>query len=189
MSDFSSLEFMVFDLENPISTELFEDFYDIMVSSFPKEERRTKQGFLSLVKTSERYKIYALSDGEKLVAFFSVWEFDNFTFGDHFAVCEAMRNKGIGAELLKKLLSDCRLPFILEAELPDCEIARRRQGFYVRNGFKVNPFPYLLPPMQEGCKPVPMHVLSYPKFLVKSEFKAIKETLYKEVYNTKTAAF
>ena len=184
----SQLIFKSFNLKNPISQALFEDFYAIMEASFPKEERRTKEGFSELTETSERYKIYALLDGEKLVAFFSVWEFESFTFGDHFAVSERLRNKGIGAELLKKILSDCRLPFILEAELPDCEIAMRRQGFYTRNGFKINHFSYLLPPMQEGCKAIPMHILSYPENLSESEFKNIKETLYKEVYNVKTAA-
>ena len=188
MSNFSRLEFKAFDLKNPITSALFEDFYDIMVSSFPKGERRTREGFLSLVEGSEKYRIYELLDGEKLVAFFSVWEFESFAFGDHFAVSERLRNKGIGAELLKKILSDCRLPFILEAELPDCEIARRRQGFYTRNGFKINHFSYLLPPMQEGCKAIPMHILSYPEPQSESEFKNIKETLYKEVYNVKTAA-
>ena len=188
MSDLSRLKFKVFDIKNPISTKLFEDFYAIMKDSFPKEERRTKKDFLSLVKSSEKYKIYAFLDGEKLIAFFSIWEFEGFTFGDHFAVCKELRNKGFGANLLKKVLSHSRLPFVLEAELPDCEIAARRLGFYTRNGFKVNDFPYLLPPMQKGCKAVPMHILSYPESISEGEFKAIKETLYKEVYNVKTAA-
>ncbi len=188
MNSLSQLEFRVFDLKKPISSELFEDFYDIMTSSFPKEERRTREGFLELIKSSEKYRIYALLDGEKLVAFFSIWELEGFTFGDHFAVSENLRNKGLGAELLKKVLQNSQLPFILEAELPDCEIAQRRQDFYTRNGFKINHFPYLLPPMQEGCQAIPMHILSYPESLSESEFKTVKETLYKEVYNTKTAA-
>lgn len=188
MNSFSQLEFKAFDLKNPISSALFEDFYAIMENSFPKEERRTREGFLSLVSSNQRYGIYALLDGEKLVAFFSVWELCGFTFGDHFAVSESLRNKGLGSEFLKKVLSSSRLPFILEAELPETEIAARRLGFYKRNGFKENPFPYLLPPMQEGCEATPMHILSYPESISESEFRKIKETLYKEVYNVKTAA-
>lgn len=188
MSDFSEFEFKAFGYKNPVPMALFKDFYSIMESSFPKEERRTKEGFLSLIKSCEKYKIYALLESEKLVAFFSVWEFKSFTFGDHFAVCERLRNKGIGAELLKKVLTSCRFPFILEAELPETEIAARRLNFYTRNGFKVNTFPYLLPPMQEGCEATPMLILSYPHSLCENEFKKIKETLYQDVYNIKTAA-
>lgn len=184
----TQFEFKVFDIKNPLSSALFEDFYTIMVSSFPKEERRTKEGFLELTKTSEKYKIYALLDGKHLVALLTVWEFESFVFIDHFAVSNELRNKGIGAGFLQKVLLQGNLPFILETELPESEIAARRLGFYKRNGFVENPFSYLLPPMQEGCDAVPMRILSYPESLSESDFKNIKETLYKEVYNTKTAA-
>lgn len=188
MNNLSQFEFKAFDLKNPISSELFEDFHDIMVSSFPKEERRTKEEFLKLTEKCEKYKIYALLDSEKLVAFLTVWEFKTFAFVDHFAVGPSLRNKGIGADFLSKVLTQSSLPFILEAELPDCELAQRRLNFYKRNGFMENSFPYLLPPMQEGCEAVPMRILSYPEPLTESEFKNVKETLYKEVYNAKTAA-
>lgn len=188
VNSLSQFEFKAFNLKNPIPNALFEDFYAITEASFPKEERRTKEEFLRLAQFSEKYKIYSLLDGEHLVAFLTVWQFESFMFIDHFAVSATLRNKGIGAEFLKTVLSQSRLPFILEAELPETEIATRRLNFYKRNGFKENPFPYLLPPMQEGCEATAMHVLSYPKLLTESEFKNIKEILYREVYNAKTAA-
>ena len=159
-----------------------------METSFPKEERRTKEGFLSLARSNEKYKIYALLNGERLFAFFSVWEFESFIFGDHFAVSPALRNKGIGGDFLRKILSASPLPFILEAELPESEIAKRRLDFYKRNGFFENNYPYMLPPMQDGCEATPMHILSHPKSISESEFNAIREILYKVVYNIKTSA-
>ena len=104
MNSLSKFEFKAFDLKNPISSELFRDFYDIMVSSFPKEERRTREEFLKLTEKCEKYKIYALLDSEKLVAFLTVWEFKTFAFIDHFAVSPSLRNKGIGADFLSKVL-------------------------------------------------------------------------------------
>ena len=189
MDRISEFEFRIFDLKNPLSPELFEDFYSIMEGSFPKEERRSRQGFLELISSCEKYRIFSLLEGGRLIAFFTIWDFSDFSFGDHFAVLESIRNKGIGAKLLEKVFSLSKLPFVLEAELPDTKIAEHRLNFYGRNGFKINEFPYLLPPMQEGCEAVPMRILSYPESLSESEFNSIKKTLYKEVYNVKTSAF
>ena len=188
MNRISEFKFKIFDLKNPLSPELFEDFYEIMKASFPKEERRSRQGFLELISSCEKYKIFSLLEDGRLIAFFTVWDFANFSFGDHFAVSENFRNKGIGGELLEKVLSTSHHPFILEAELPESEIAERRLNFYKRNGFKINGFPYLLPPMQEGCEAVPMRILSYPESLSEGKFNLIKETLYNRVYNVKTSA-
>lgn len=183
----NKLDFRIFDIKNPISKSNFEQFYALMESSFPKEERRSRKGFEELIKCSENYKIYCLFKGSELTSFFTVWEFEDFRFGDHFAVSPQMRNSGIGTFFLQKLLSQSSLPFILEAELPEEEMAVRRLNFYERNGFKKNDFPYMLPAMQEGCEAIAMNILSFPEKLSQSEFNRIKDTLYLKVYNVKTA--
>lgn len=173
----------IFDINNPISDSVFSDFFALMESAFPKEERRTRKAFYELCKSCPYYKIYSLFSGESLIAFFTVWEFSTFRFGDHFAVIGKARNGGIGSRLLSQILAESELPFILEVEPAENEIAGRRINFYLRNGFVKNDFPYLLPPMQEGCKAIPMHILSYPKALSLCEFTQMRDTLYKTVYN------
>ncbi len=183
----SDLALRIFDIRNPILKNDFEQFYALMKSSFPKEERRSCAEFKALAKSSAYYKIYSLFKEGSLIAFFTVWEFTGFRFGDHFAVAPQIRNSGIGSMLLSQILNESSRPFILEVELPENEMAARRLNFYLRNGFKLNNFPYLLPPMQEGCKPLPMHILSYPEKLSENEFKNVRDMLYKIVYNGKAA--
>ncbi len=71
----------------------------------------------------------------------------------------------------------------LEAELPADDLARRRIGFYKRNGFVVNGYDYVQPPYEEGKSSIPMKILSYGRPLKEDEFNKIKLLIYKEVYN------
>ena len=173
----------IFSSENRINKAQFEEFYSLMKASFPKSERRTKKAFKELCESEDRYKIYALFKENSLCAFLTVWEFEDFTFGDHFAVSPALRSGGIGTKMLSKLKENCHLPFIIEVELPETEIARRRIGFYERNGLRLCDFDYILPAMQKGCESVPMKIMAYPAALTQKEFEPIKEELYKIVYN------
>ncbi len=173
----------IFDIDSPISEKEFLQFISLMEEAFPKEERRTREAFYELCRGCSNYKIHSFFDDEKLVAFFTLWEFESFRFGDHFAVASSERSKGIGAHLLSKVLYQSPLPFILEVEPDTNEIAARRINFYLRNGFVKNDFPYLLPPMQEGCDAIPMYIMSYPKALSECDFVKMRDTLYKNVYN------
>ena len=173
----------IFSIKNPINDLFFEQFYSLMEVSFPESERRSKKAFRELTKHSPYYKIISLFEDEELIAFFTVWEFEDFTFGDHFAVLPKCRNRGIGAELLSEVKKSCTAPLIIEAEPSDDGIATRRLNFYFRNGFFEGDFDYLLPPMQEDFAPLPMRILSYPEKLSQSEFENYKNVIYKTVYN------
>ncbi len=178
----SEFELKIFSTENRISESEFEEFYSLMKLSFPKSERRTKAAFKKLCNGEERYKIYALFSKNHLCAFLTVWEFENFTFGDHFAVLPTLRGGGIGSKMLASLKENCTLPFIIEVELPEDEMARRRIGFYERSGLVLCDFDYMLPAMQKGCESLPMRIMAYPAPLSEKEFEPIKNQIYKTVY-------
>ncbi|MBQ8338493.1 MAG: GNAT family N-acetyltransferase [Oscillospiraceae bacterium] len=179
----NEFELKIFSTENKISNSEFEEFYSLMKAAFPKSERRTKKAFRELCERERRYKIYALFSENTLCAFLTVWEFDGFTFGDHFAVLPTLRGGGIGSKMLAELKKQCTLPFIIEVELPEDEMARRRIGFYERNDLKLCGFDYILPAMQKGCDSLPMRIMAYPTPLTEKEFEPIKKQIYKTVYN------
>lgn len=177
-----SLELKIFSMQNPISAEDFEKFYALLEASFPQGELRTKSAFRELCERSRFYKIFTLFKGSELIALFTVWEFEDFSFGDHFAVSPSARCGGIGTQLLTEVTKNCLSPFVLEVELPEDELSMRRLNFYLRNGFNKNPQEYMLPPMQEGFEAIPMNILSYPTLIDESDFDKTKDVIYKEVY-------
>ena len=63
-------------------------------------------------------------------------------------------------------------PVVLEIDPPVDEIARRRQGFYQRCGFAVNPYPHVHPPYRPEYPGHELVVLSSPRALTPAEYGA-----------------
>ncbi len=160
----------------------FDSVFDLMSSSFPKDEMRSREKqFLLLDK--EEYQLWGVKDGNLLCGFFALWEFSDFIYIEHFAVAEHMRCSGFGGKMLDLLCSTAKKQIILESELPENELAARRINFYIRHGFYKNGYPYIQPPMEEGRSPIPLCIMSFNGEIDKARFENIKSTLYKKVYN------
>ena len=155
----------------------FSKLYSLLEESFPPDEYRPYEEQAALLK-DRRYRLYTNLERTVLL---SLWHFPDFTFIEHFAVSPHLRNQGLGRQILSEVLTSRFGPVILEAELPDTELAQRRLRFYQRNGFFVNPFPYLQPAYAPDRKPVPMHILSTEP-LTQEAFENVKRTLYSQVY-------
>lgn len=165
----------------------FLHVWEIMESSFPVTERRTRAGQEALLE-KPCYQLYGYRKKAVIAAFFGVWKFEKFVFVEHFAVAEGERNGGIGAGLLQELVQQQKLPVVLEVELPKEELSRRRIRFYERNGFVLNDYAYMQPPLQEGEKELPLLLMSYPRAVSQEQFAEIRETLYREVYNVSVSS-
>lgn len=155
----------------------FPRLYSLLEESFPPDEYRPYEEQAALLKDG-RYRLYTNLERTVLL---SLWHFPDFTFIEHFAVSPHLRNQGLGRQILSEVLTSRSGPVILEAELPDTELAQRRLRFYQRNGFFVNPFPYLQPAYAPGRNSVPMQILSTEP-LTRKAFEDAKRTLYSQVY-------
>lgn len=161
----------------------FDKVYSIMEESFPIDERRTYEEQKALLD-NELYNIYVLYDNENdnIKAFIAIWSFDDFAFVEHLAVSSLYRNGGIGALILqevKKLLSSM---ICLEVELPEEEMARRRIGFYERNGFYYNDYEYMQPAISKDRNEIPLRIMTTGGKVIEDRFNEIKSILYKNVY-------
>ncbi len=163
-----------------LDTENFDLVYKIFEESFPPDEMRSYSGQKSLLQ-KDFYKIYVLQDVE-IKAFIAIYELGEITFIEHFAVSSACRNQGLGAKILKEIMGDKTKIYCLEVEPPLTEIAKRRIGFYRRNGFFYNDFYYVQPSLGEGRNPIELKIMSSGKELCENEFRLIKELIYKKVY-------
>lgn len=154
----------------------FPEIYRIMQASFSDDEYRPYDEQLALFEEPE-YRIYYMPAG-----FLAVWEFESFIYIEHFAVDPALRNSGTGSAMLKELVKQYQKLICLEVELPEDELTRRRIGFYERNGFVFNEYPYIQPPISKGKSPVPLRIMTYGEAITRETFEAIKNVLYRSVY-------
>lgn len=154
----------------------FPEIYRIMQASFSDDEYRPYDEQLALFEEPE-YRIYYMPAG-----FLAVWEFESFIYIEHFAVDPALRNSGTGSAMLQELVKQYQKLICLEVELPEDELTRRRIGFYERNGFVFNEYPYIQPPISKGKSPVPLRIMTYKSEITREEFQKMKEILYRRVY-------
>ena len=167
-----------------IGREDFDTIFEIMEKSFPDDEYREYEEQRALFSIPE-YSVYVVDEragNGSVKAFSAVWEFDEFMYIEHLAVNPDSRNGGIGASILRALQNMSDKPICLEVEFPENELARRRIGFYSRNGFALNNYPYIQPPMSAGKNPVPLLIMTTGGEICEDEFINIMDSLYKIVY-------
>ena len=161
----------------------FEQIFEIMENSFPLEEFRTKEEQFSLF-LNKNYKIYGYLEEDKLLSFAAIWELDDITFIEHLATNPKHRGRGIGKEILLKIIAESNGIVCLEVEPPIDNITRRRISFYERCGMHMNDYPYMQPSISEGRDPVPLFIMTSKGKIDKEKFLNIQNILYKEVYRT-----
>ena len=172
----------VFDSEKKLSEDLFSQYYQLIELSFPKCEHWSFAKHLEEFDDIRFHSVCYCPDGIK--GFINYWELDGFVYIEHFAVSPELRGLGIGSGLMSELrrtVGDRIL--VLEAEPPsDSTIAARRIAFYQRLGFVLNEYDYLQPAMAEDESEVPLVIMSSPKVLSHSEYRVIRDILYREIY-------
>ena len=173
-------------LERIVSSESeqFNEVWQIYEMSFPADERRNLQQQTELLKHNQ-YQFFAAYDGDKIVGLLATWKFDDFLFMEHFAVREELRNSGTGTKIMKEFLGNVTLA-VGEVERPETEMARRRIGFWERQGFKLNRYDYTQPWYSKEKQLVPMFIISYPREISEDEFSSIREKVHKTVYGLET---
>ena len=168
---------------NRLERGQFDSIYEIMEKSFPIDEHRPYEEQKALFCHPE-YEIYTFhqEDTGKIQGFLAVWEFHEIVFIEHFAVDSSCRNLGLGSKMLDSLKVITGKRLCLEVEPPEDELTKRRVGFYKRNGFFLNEYPYVQPALSAGQREVPLLIMTTEGNVLKEEFEYIKELLYKKVY-------
>lgn len=172
----------VYNIENPMPREYFARLYEIMVYSFPDDERRDlEEQFGEFQKP--RFRSLVNEENGGIAGFMNYWQLDGFVYLEHFAVARELRGHGMGAALMDELCRRTGCPIILEAEPPELsEAAVRRIAFYERLGFHLNAHEYYQPPYRKGGEPVRLMIMSKPSPLSAGEFLTVRDTLYRDAY-------
>jgi GNAT superfamily N-acetyltransferase len=182
------MEFTRLDAQN-IETDLFRQYIDIYVQSFPPDERREPEQLKQIIRTKNNFFPYGLEENGEIISLINLWEFQELdaTFGEYFATREDLRNRKIGTFILEHALSKLLTTNYLvgEAEPPDTEITKRRLSYYKRFGINDSGFYYIQPPYDKTKSPLELLFIYYSKLgknMSYAEYKKIRDIIYREVY-------
>ena len=164
-----------------ITEDTFDEIFPLLEEAFPETELRIKEDQKKLLQ-EERYLLYGVRKDGDFAAVFATWEIDDFLYIEHFAVKKELRNNGYGGQFLDAFLKEKGKPMVLEVELPQDELTRRRIGFYERHGLVYNTYPYLQPPLREGNELLPLRFMTYPEKTDEKTFERYKKQMYRIVY-------
>ena len=121
------------------------DIEPLFISAFPREERPPVDYFFSSFDNNKINNLYGFYDKNDFIGFSSVIIYKDICYIFFLAVEEEYRNQGYGTKILnelKKLYKDYILLLCyeyLDKEHPEYEIRKKREQFYLKNGFKKNP--------------------------------------------------
>ncbi|MDH6355421.1 ribosomal protein S18 acetylase RimI-like enzyme [Dysgonomonas sp. PH5-45] len=161
------------------------DFVErLYIESFPNNERRPVKEFLRLMEKEKDFVVLLVvnNDGEH-IGFLTCWNFETFVFGEHFAVSAEFRDEGFGGKALNAFIKKAGKPIVIEVELPETDIAKRRIGFYMRHNFNLWDVEYAQPPYMKGGEPVPMRLMTYGDINLNKDFEYIKQAINEKVYS------
>lgn len=164
-----------------ITEKTFDEIFPLLEEAFPVTELRIKADQRNLLQ-EEKYYLYGVRKNGEFAAVFATWEIDDFLYIEHFAVKKEYRNGGYGGNLLDTLLEEKGRPMVLEVEVPEDEMTRRRIRFYERHGLVYNDYPYLQPPMRKGQEMLPLRFMTKPAAIDEKTYERYRTQIYKFVY-------
>jgi len=200
------MEFIKINKDN-LKSDSFKSAFKVYEKSFPSDERRDLEDLKKVIREGNKdYNFFSIEDYTKLfeplyvkenMGMIDFWIFPevNASYGEHVAIRQNTRNRGIGTVVINKFLTELTPTeyTVIEAEKPEIQetdemhrIALRRLGLYDRIGFVLSDFFYIQPPYSEGKQPVPLNILYHSKSgkkLSYSEFEAVRDRIYASVYN------
>ena len=168
-----------------ITLSEFNDVFKIMDNSFPNTEMRTYEEQKNLINNDIYSIIVKKNNNNKIIGFICYWNITEFIYIEHFAIDEKERGNNIGGNMIKDFCKNQKKIIILEVEHPINNNSIRRIEFYKRNGFFLNDYEYLQPPLREGNDFLPLKIMSSKRTINNNEFIKLKNDLYTKVYKYK----
>ncbi|MCM1312453.1 MAG: GNAT family N-acetyltransferase [Bacteroides sp.] len=163
-------------------TLLYRFMEELIIKSFPPEEYRKLSDLRMFTDEKRLFHNNVVLDGDNAIGIITYWHFGTFCYVEHFAIHPAYRNNGYGSSVLDCLCRTLNMPVVLEVEMPENEMSRRRIEFYRRNGFELWNEEYFQPPYKSGDSFLPMRIMAYGSLSAETDFQHICHSIHKEVY-------
>lgn len=162
-------------------TDLLHGVWDIYLESFPLTERRSFENIQACMQ-GEHCKVVAYHMDGVVIGFLIFWEYEEFIYIEFFATNPQMRNSGNGSFILRDFVEEHgSKPLILEIDEMSDDISKRRCGFYMREGFVLNPFVHRPPAYNDPNVNLDMHIMTFRNEITEEQYKDFNHLLIHEI--------
>ena len=142
-----------------INREELPELMNLLNRVFDEHEIRTDEDIIRFYERG-RMKAYGYRVKGKLTAGALGYETEDFFLLENLAADPAVRGRGYGGMIMEGLKEEFP-SLILEVEVPEDAVAKRRVHFYEKHGLELSEQPYVMPPLQKGNLPTPYCLMSY----------------------------
>lgn len=156
----------------------YREFETLYAKSFPVFEQRTQEQQAAAFAFSQYHLDLYYEDGI-FIGFIAYWQFERYSYVEHFAVHDMHRGHGYGAQLLNRFVDGQARQVVLEIDPIIDEISVARWRFYERCGFSQNSDPHVHPPYRDGYVGHSLIVLSSGGILGSKVY----ESFYRDLIN------
>ena len=163
------------DLNDPRAARSLAEYQH----SFPRHEQRPPASQAAIMADGD-YQFLLIQKGQETVGTILLWETADFIYVEHLYIYAACRGRDYGSRTLAALARRKKV-IILEIAPPEDPVALRRQQFYIRNGFVVNPSPHIHPPYRPEYSGHPLVVMTAPRAISPAEYAAFADYLRRRV--------
>ncbi len=162
--------------------KFFDNAWALYEHSFPKDERRPIESQAKIMG-HKNYHFEIFIKNREFLGLLFWWGFDELRYLEHFATMPVLRGKGVGKKVLDDFMNMDARPILLEVEMPEDEISRRRIGFYERLGFILHPDIYNPPSFHPDDPPPDMNLMSYPDPISEADVRGFVEEHHRDIYS------
>ncbi|WP_010169086.1 GNAT family N-acetyltransferase [Candidatus Epulonipiscium viviparus] len=126
----------------------YDQGYSLYLENFPPEQSRAP-ATQKFVLNDEKYHYDIILVDDVFSGIIMYWEYDEYIYIEHFAICKDKRGAGLGTQTLALIQNKGKL-VILEIDPPIDAYAKSRQKFYERSGFVLTKFEHNPPAYRFG---------------------------------------
>lgn len=154
---------------------------NLLETAFPKEERRDMELQRRNCRENKRFHPMLIREGEVRIGLLNYWQLGDIAYIEHFATSPNLRGQGFGKMALEEM-TRLSARIVLEVEVPNNDISRRRIGFYQRCGFSLCDLSYQQPPYREGDGWLPMLLMFRGVNNMDDVFAQTRDEIHRIVY-------
>lgn len=148
---------------------LYSSFLELYSISFPIFEQRlaSQQEYAF---SQDQYHLLCYTEQEHFIGFISYWEFEQYIYIEHLAICDDRRGKGYGGRLLNEFVEQQSKIVLLEIDPVVDELSKKRLRFYTHHGFYTNEYVHDHPAYRLNYPAHRLVVLSHGRRLSPKEY-------------------